>query len=179
MPHRWHPITFALIVDNFGIQFVGRQHAEPLLAALQENYTLTTDWTGAKFAIIDIAWDYTARTTRLSMNGYIADILAKYLHTYPRKPQHAPHAHIPIAYGATTQLVPEPSKEPLLSTKETKHIQGIVGSLLYYARAVDNKLLATLSAISSQQAKPTARTKVAVDQLLDYVETYPNDGITY
>jgi hypothetical protein len=54
-----------------------------------------------------------------------------------------------------------------------------VGSLLYYARAVDNKLLATLSTISSQQAKATQNTARAVAQLLDYVATYPSDGITY
>ncbi len=60
-----------------------------------------------------------------------------------------------------------------------KRIQGIIGALLYYARAVDNKLLATLSAISSQQAHATANTAKAVHQLLDYVTTYPSDGITY
>jgi hypothetical protein len=44
---------------------------------------------------------------------------------------------------------------------------------------VDNKLLATLSAISSQQAKATKNTAKAVNQLLDYVITYPNNGVTY
>jgi hypothetical protein len=52
--HKWRPITFVLIVDDFGIQYVGRRHAEHLLRALQENYKVTTDWTGAKFAGIDI-----------------------------------------------------------------------------------------------------------------------------
>ena len=60
-----------------------------------------------------------------------------------------------------------------------KRSQGIIGSLLYYARAVDNKLLTTLSTLSSQQAKATKNTAKAVHQLLDYVATYPNDGITY
>ena len=60
-----------------------------------------------------------------------------------------------------------------------KRIQCIIGSLLYYAQAVDNKLLATLSAISSQQEKATENTAKAVNQHLDYVATYPSDGITY
>jgi hypothetical protein len=47
-------------------------------------------------------------------------------------------------------------------------IQGIVGALL-----------ATLSAISSQQVHATVNTATAVHQLLDYVATYPSDGITY
>ena len=58
-------------------------------------------------------------------------------------------------------------------------IQEIVGSLLYYARAVDNKLFVALSAIAACQAKSTIATEIAVNHLLDYVETYPNDGIIY
>jgi hypothetical protein len=54
-----------------------------------------------------------------------------------------------------------------------------VGLLLYYARAVDNKLLVALSAIAAQQAKATITREQAVDLLLDYVATYPNDGIVY
>jgi len=60
-----------------------------------------------------------------------------------------------------------------------KRIQGIVGSLLYYTQAVDNKLLVALSAISSEQATATVATRDRVHQLLDYVATYPNDGITF
>jgi hypothetical protein len=37
----------------------------------------------------------------------------------------------------------------------------------------------TLSAIAAQQAKATVATEQAVNLLLDYVATYPNDGIVY
>jgi hypothetical protein len=61
-----------------------------------------------------------------------------------------------------------------------KHrVQKIVGSLLNYARVVDNKLLVALSAIGAHQAKATVATEQAVDLLLDYVANYPNDGIVY
>ena len=177
--HKWRPVTFVLIVDDFGIQYVDKRHAEHLLNALQHNYTVTTDWTGAKFAGINMAWDYVKRTCRLSMTEYINDVLVKYNHPQPPKPQHAPHAHRAITYGAKEQLLPDDDTSPPLDTAGIKRIQGIIGSLLYYARAVDNKLLATLSAISSQQAKATENTAKAVSQLLDYVATYPNDGVTY
>jgi hypothetical protein len=58
-------------------------------------------------------------------------------------------------------------------------VQEIVGSLLYYAWAVDNKLLVALSAIAARQAKATVSIEQAVDLLLNYVATYPNDGIVY
>jgi hypothetical protein len=66
-----------------------------------------------------------------------------------------------------------------LSTEGAKRIQGIIDALLYYARTVDNKLLATLSTLSSQQATATEATNVAMNQLLDYLATYPDDGTTY
>ncbi|MBM4179865.1 MAG: hypothetical protein FJ211_11150, partial [Ignavibacteria bacterium] len=177
--HKWRPIIFVLVVDDFGIQYVGREHANHLLHALQQHYEVTSDWDGSKFVGINIKWDYSIRKCHLSMNGYIDDLLIKYNHPRPHKPQHAPHKHRPIVYGAKEHLLPEDDTSPLLDTEGIKRIQGIVGSLLYYARAVDNKLLATLSTISSQQAKATQNTANAVSQLLDYVATYPSDGITY
>ncbi|KAL7486231.1 hypothetical protein ACHAW6_011827 [Cyclotella cf. meneghiniana] len=177
--HCWHPITFVLIIDDFGIQYVDKHHAEHLLEALQLHYSVTTDWAGAKFAGIDLSWDYTKRTCCLSMKGYIEALLIKYAHSRPNKPQHAPHAHIPITYGAHEQLAPVSTTEPILPPQDIKRIQGIIGSLLYYAWAVDYKLLAMLSTLSTQQALATASTAAAVHQLLNYVDTYPDDGITY
>ena len=177
--HNWRPLSFVLIVDDFAIKFVGQRHADHLLQALSEDYKVTTDWTGSKFAGIDLAWDYKKRTCRLTMNGYIDEVLLKYNHKRPTKPQHAPHAHREIVFGAKTQLAPEDDNSPPLNPAGIKQIQGIVGSLLYYARAVDNKLLATLSVIGTQQAAATENTAKAVNQLLDYVATYPADGITY
>ena len=55
----------------------------------------------------------------------------------------------------------------------------INGALLYYTRAVDNKLLLTLNAIGVQQAAPTENTLTEVNTLLNYVATYPSNGTTY
>jgi hypothetical protein len=44
---------------------------------------------------------------------------------------------------------------------------------------VDNKLLVALSAIASRQAQATVATEKAVHLLLDYVATFPNDGIAH
>ena len=60
-----------------------------------------------------------------------------------------------------------------------KHVQGIIVALLWYRRAVGKKLLFVLSAIGSQQAAATESTADAIHQLIDYVATYPNNGITY
>ena len=66
-----------------------------------------------------------------------------------------------------------------MSLKETATIQAITGCLLCYARAVDNKLLVALGSITTQTHSPTQRTSLITNHLLNYVSTYPNDGIIY
>ena len=87
--------------------------------------------------------------------------------------------HRPINYGATQQLLQPTDTRPPLNEKGIKRIQGIVGALLYVGRTVNKKLLVALSAIVSQQASATDNTASAIEQLLDYVATYPNDGILF
>ena len=50
---------------------------------------------------------------------------------------------------------------------------------MYYTRAVDNKLLVALITIGGKQATATEKINKAINQLLDYFTTYPNDGIVY
>jgi hypothetical protein len=97
---------FVLIVDDFGIQYSDRRHAGHLLQALQQHYTVTTDWTGTKFAGIDIKWDYNKQTCCLTMDTYISALLLKYNHPRLRKPQHAPHKHRKIIYAAPRSSFP-------------------------------------------------------------------------
>ena len=54
-----------------------------------------------------------------------------------------------------------------------------MGDLIYAGRSVNKKLLVSLSAIGAQQAAATEETAGEIEQLLDYVATYPNDGILF
>jgi hypothetical protein len=56
---------------------------------------------------------------------------------------------------------------------------AIVGSLLYYGRALDNTLLTALTDLSSAQAKGTEATNAAACKLLDYCATHPDAKIRY
>ena len=102
--HKWCPIQFSLIVDDLGIEYVGKQHALHRLKILEQHYRITADWEGKKFAEIDLEWNYTdqkfKRTCRISMNGYIDKLLIKYGHPRPCKPQLSPQKHREVAYGA-------------------------------------------------------------------------------
>ena len=52
--HTWRPIKFCLIVDDFGIKYVGEKTAHHLRAVLQEHYDISEDWNGTRFAGLDL-----------------------------------------------------------------------------------------------------------------------------
>jgi hypothetical protein len=134
---------------------------------------------GDKFAGIDIKWDYVGHRCCNSMPDYIENLLIKFKHPQPTKPRCSPYKCLPIAYGAKAQLTPEANTSDLLYNHRKCRIQEIVDLLLYYARAVDNKLLVALSTIAACQSYATVTTEQAVHLLLDYVATYPSNGIIY
>ena len=114
------------------------------------------------------------------MPGYIDNLLIKFKHPKPLKSSLSPYTCLPISYGAKSQLTPKADNSELLDAPRKLWVQEIIGSLLYYAHAVDNKLLVALSAITFRQAQATVATEKAVHLLLDYVATYyPNNGIVY
>jgi hypothetical protein len=83
-----------------------------------------------------------------------------------------PHKHWPIQYGSKEQYANnEVDISPKIDAKGTKRVQGITGAILYYARAVDKKLLLTLKSIGIQQAAATENTLTAVNKLLNYGAT--------
>ena len=45
--HKTRPIQFTLVVDDFGVKYVGKDHADHLLKTLEQHYKVTSDWTGA------------------------------------------------------------------------------------------------------------------------------------
>eukprot|EP00978_Attheya_sp_CCMP212_P026889 scaffold89249_cov35-Attheya_sp.AAC.1 len=56
--HKSRPITFTLVVDDFGVKYTGREHALHLQQALESTYKITTDWDGALYIGITLKWDY-------------------------------------------------------------------------------------------------------------------------
>ena len=170
-------------MDDFGIEYVGKQHTLHLLKILEQHYKITADLEGKKFAGIDLEWKYTEqhskRNCHISMNGYIDKLLIKYRHPRPRKPKLSPHNHREVTYWSKEKLNPDEDTSPALDNEGTKRIQDIVGELLYYARAVDNKLLVRLSVIGAHQAAATQRMSEAINQLLECSSTYPTNGILY
>ena len=176
--HEWRPIMFTLVVDDFGVSYNGEEHAIHLKETLEENYTVTTDWTGGRYIGITIDWDYKRRQVHLSIPGYVKKALKQFNHTV-RKKQDQPYPSETIIYGAKKQYAKQPSTAKLLDKDGKKFIQQVCGKFLFLGRAVDSTLLCPISAIASQSATPTEETMEQTMQFLDYIATQEEAVITY
>ena len=67
----------------------------------------------------------------------------------------------------------------LLSKEEKKYIQQVLGTFLYYGRAVDSTMLTALSSIASTQAEPTEETMANIKLFLDYTASHQDAILTY
>ena len=176
--HESRPIQFTLVVDDFGVKYIGREHAEHLKSVLEQHYKVTTDWTGERYIGIHLKWDYAKRQVHLYMPGYVKKALLQFQHVLKKK-QNQPFPHTPIKYGAKKQYATEESKAPALNATDKKFVQKVCGKFLFYGRAVDSTLLTPISAIASQSANPTTDTLNHTRQLLDYLATQEDAVLTY
>lgn len=176
--HDTRPISFVLIVDDFGIKHHGSEHAQHLIDTLQLLYTLKVNWKGDRFIGFSINYDRPQRKVTLSMPGYVQKVLLQFDVVPSACAVHTPDLFTPIQYGSRRHLTTVDASA-LLSPEKTKTIQQIVGSMLYYARAVDSTMLVAIGRIASQQSKATETTWNAAQRLLQYAAAYPNAQLVY
>ena len=70
--HVTRPVQFTLVVDDFGVKYVGEENAKHLIKAIKdEGYKLEVDWSGTRYCGITLDWDYDERTLVISMPGYV------------------------------------------------------------------------------------------------------------
>jgi hypothetical protein len=113
------------------------------------------------------------------MPGYIERALQRFQHLAPTKPEHSPHAWQKPIYGAKTQYAPMPDSSGLITAKDTKYIQEVCDTFLYYARALDSTMLVAIGDLAAQQSKGTRATMVALTKLLNYTSSNPEATILY
>ena len=65
-----------------------------------------------------------------------------------KNPINQPHKHFEATYGKKTQYAENPNNIPKLKKDEITELMQILGSLLFYARAIDSIMLIALSDLS-------------------------------
>ena len=156
--HKWRPISFTLVVDDFGVKYVGEEHAKHLVSVIKEHYDCTEDWKGDKYIGLTLDWDYDKREVHLSLPGYVAKARKQFGHEMPTRRQDSPYPYTPPNYGAKVQYANNGNDDsPLLDAKGKKYIQQVNGKFLFLGRAVDLTILTALSALATQQASNSNR----------------------
>ena len=172
-------VQFSLVVDDFGIKYIGKEHLDHLMQSLREHYDVSLDETGSLYCGITLKWNYEQQYVDISMPGYVQKQLTRYNHPPPSKPQHCPYNPSPIQYGKASQNTLPPDESPALDADGIKYLQQVIGSFLYYARATDTTIPHTLSELASEQSTATENTLKKCKQFLDYMATHPDAAIRY
>ncbi len=113
------------------------------------------------------------------MPGYIKKKLQEYSHIMPEKLQACPYSLEPKQFRTEAQAPLPADTTPKLDAKGIKRVQQIVGSILYYARAVNMTVLMALSSIAVEQTKAMERTMERCTQLLDYLAGHADAKVRF
>ena len=105
--HKYRPISFTLIFDDFGINYFGKKHADNLIQSLQQLYKITIDWEGKLYSALIIKWNHKEKHVYISMTGYIDKSLQKFQPYSPLFKQKSPHKWRRPQYGAIIKYAPD------------------------------------------------------------------------
>ena len=139
-------------MENFGIRCRNKKDADNLISALQDKYEVTQDCTGGLYCGITLKWYYKARQLDISMPNYVKYILYKFQHSTITRPQHSSHQWTLPNYRSTVPQLAHPTDDSQeINPYKSRNVQQFVETFLYYARAIDLKILVTLNTILAEQ----------------------------
>jgi hypothetical protein len=178
--HKTLDVTFILVVDDFGVKYSNSKDVNNLISVLEELYELKIDWDGNKYLGFDIRFDDTNHTVSVSMPGYVDKLLQRFNSAgLILRGAASPAVYLPPAYGIKVQKVDEIDVSDVLNKDEIKLLQEIIGTLLFYARAVDYTMLTAVNHVSSLQSKPTKDVLKRAIRILQYAASYPNHHLVF
>ena len=172
-------ISFILWVDDFGVKYTNRDDVHHLQNALEKLYRFEADWSGKQYIKIKLKWDYKNGHVTLSLPGYIAMVLERFRKRHTFKEQHSPHPYNAPKYGRTVQFAPNIPDQSELSQDDNKFLEQVLGSLLYYAMAIDCTMLVAINSVAVNKKFGMQSTMDAIVQLLDYAATHPDAEVTF
>ena len=106
--------------------------------------------------------------------GYIKKLLQKYNHIKRKKLQHTSYQPAPQKYGKSSQDPIEDDTTARLDASGIICVHKLIGSILYYARAVGINVIMALITIANEQAKADGKTMDLIKTWIDYLATHPD-----
>ena len=117
------------MVDDFGVKYQSEADVQHLLSVLEQDYTVATDWEGAKYAGVSLDWNCSKREVYLSIPGYCKEALVRFGHNL-RKANDQPHKHALPVYRQTIQYAKEAETTPPIDDSRKEFIQQVTGIFL-------------------------------------------------
>ena len=145
--HQTRPLKFSLVVDDFGIKYERQEDITHLFDALKTIYKISKEWYGKLYYGLNLKWDYYMREVLVSMPNYVTKALHKFQYFAPKRAQYAPHQWTRPKCRATKQLATPLDTSLPIPEERKRSIQKIIGTFLYYARAVDCTMLPSLNTL--------------------------------
>jgi hypothetical protein len=169
-------IRFTLVVDDFAIVWKDKTAIDHFINTLTKLYQVKVNWEGSKYLGMSIRINRPKRHVTITMDGYIQKLIRRV------RPDGIKGASTPAQYHPPNYANPGEQKaatddSPLASEENKKILQSVVGTLLYYSRAVDPTICTAVHQLGSVQSKPTENDMVKMDRLLQYVSSHSNNGI--
>ena len=114
--HKSCPISFTLVVNEFGVKYVSQEDVDHLIKSIKSMYSLTEDKLGNLYCGITLEWDYIYinLTVNILMPGYIKKKLQEYNHIMPKKMPTSPYSPEPKRFGTKAQAPLLPDSLPKL-----------------------------------------------------------------
>ena len=176
--HATRPIAFTLIVDDFGIKYTNLADADHLFAALRELYVITTDMSGEQYIGLHINHNRIKHTITISIPEYVNKAIKRFApELLGTKGRHAPMRYHPFVYGPHATATPTEDLSPPLDEVKKKRLQGIIGTFLYYARALD--ITAAFPTAKLASLPHTQHTEELAYHFLGYMAAHPDAHVTF
>ncbi len=136
------------MVDDFAVLWTNKNAFQHLLTTLTQLYQIKINYKGTKYLGMTIAIDRVARHVTLTMPGYIDKLLRKV------KPDGIKGASTPAIYTAPNYKSAGAQRattdtSPFASEADQKYLQSVIGTLLYYSRAVDPTMCTAIHELGS------------------------------
>ena len=64
-------MQFTLVVNDFWVKYVDKEHVHHLRNTLEQHYTVTTKWEGTRYIGITFDWDYKRRQVHVTIPTYV------------------------------------------------------------------------------------------------------------
>ncbi len=98
--HEWRLVWFSLVVDNFGVKYIDKEHAQHLLQTVKKYYKCSFEPEGERYCGLTIKWDYPGKKVHIAMPFYLENALKQFQHPPLIVPQDQPHPQVKKEYGA-------------------------------------------------------------------------------